>query len=188
MQGRGPNPGAKSGRQIVIERPSDLTSVSRGYLEDGRRGTLLRMTEPLAAALAQAVAAKDSAGVRALLHPEVDFRGMTPGRVWDADSPDDVIATLGTWFDDDDIIESIEEVQTDAFADRKRVGYRLRVRNRDGLHLVEQQAYLTEREGRIGWLRIMCAGYRPVTEELEPDPDRQVRVRAPMANAAQENT
>ena len=125
--------------------------------------------------------------MRALLHPEVDFRGMTPGRVWDADSPDDVIATLGTWFDDDDIIESIEEVQTDAFADRKRVGYRLRVRNRDGLHLVEQQAYLTEREGRIGWLRIMCAGYRPVTEELEPDPDRQVRVRAPMANAAQEN-
>jgi hypothetical protein len=144
------------------------------------------MTEPLAAALARAVAAKDSTGVRALLHPEVDFRGMTPGRVWDADNPDDVVATLGTWFDDDDVIESIEEVDTDAFADRERVGYRLRVRNPDGLHLVEQQAYLSEREGRIGWLRIMCAGYRPVTEELELDPDRQVRVRGPIANAAPE--
>lgn len=31
-----------------------------------------------------------------------------------------------------------------------------------GLHLVEQQAYLSEREGRSGWLRIMCAGYRPI--------------------------
>jgi hypothetical protein len=145
------------------------------------------MTEPLAAALAQAVAAKDSAGVRALLHPEVDFRGMTPGRVWDADNPDDVVATLGTWFDDDDVIESIEGLDTDAFADRERVGYRLRVRNPDGLHLVEQQAYLSQREGRIGWLRIMCAGYRPVTEELEPDPDRQVRVRGPITNTAREN-
>ena len=57
-------------------------------------------------------------------------------------------------------------METDAFADRERVGYRLRVRNTDGLHLVEQQAYLTERDGRIGWLRIICAGYRPVTEDL----------------------
>jgi hypothetical protein len=36
------------------------------------------------------------------------------------------------------------------------------VRNDEGLHLVEQQAYLSERDGRIGWLRVMCAGYRPV--------------------------
>jgi hypothetical protein len=55
-------------------------------------------------------------------------------------------------------------VQTDSFADRQRVGYRFRVRNGDGLHLVEEQAYLSEREGRIGWLRIMCAGYPPVAE------------------------
>lgn len=67
--------------------------------------------------------------MRALLHPEVDFRGMTPGRVWDADCADDVVATLGAWFDDDDVIESIEGIDTDAFADRERVGYRLRVRN-----------------------------------------------------------
>jgi hypothetical protein len=35
------------------------------------------------------------------------------------------------------------------------------VRNDDGQNLVEQQAYLSERDGRIGWLRIMCSGYRP---------------------------
>jgi hypothetical protein len=27
---------------------------------------------------------------------------------------------------------------------------------------VEQQAYLSERDGRIGWLRVLCSGYRPV--------------------------
>lgn len=144
------------------------------------------MTEPLAASFAQAVAAKDSPKLRELLHPDVDFRGMTPGRVWDADGPDDVLATIGTWFDEHDMIENVEELETDAFADRERVGYRLRVRNNDGLHLVEQQVYLSERDGRIGWLRIMCAGYRPVTADLKPDPDRQVRVRTPIATQVSE--
>ena len=141
------------------------------------------MTEPLAAAFARAVAAKDLSTVRDLLHPELDFRGMTPGRVWEADGPEDVLDALGTWFDENDMIEGIELLETDSFADRERVGYRLRVRNADGLHLVEQQVYLTPREDRIGWLRIMCSGYRPVTDALLPAADREVRVRVPRSRA-----
>jgi hypothetical protein len=110
---------------------------------------------------AQAVAAKDHDGVRALLHPEVDFQAMTPRKVWDASSPEDVVRALGVWFDEGDHIDSLVCVDTDAFADRERVGYRLSVSNGDGAFLVEQQAYLSPREGRIGWLRIMCSGYRP---------------------------
>jgi hypothetical protein len=110
----------------------------------------------------RAVAAKDHEAVRGLLHPEVDFRAMTPKKIWEADGPQDVVAAVQTWFDDGDVIEELESLSSDAFADCERVGYRLRVRNDDGLHLVEQQAYLSERDGRIGWLRIMCAGYRPI--------------------------
>ena len=110
---------------------------------------------------ARAVAAKDHDRVRELLHPELDFRAMTPKRIWDAETPDDVIAALSTWFDDGDRIDGLDVVETDAFADRQRVGYRLRINNADGEHLVEQQAYLSELDGRIGWLRIMCSGYRP---------------------------
>lgn len=131
---------------------------------------LVHTTGPLAATFARCVAAKDLDGVRDLLHPGVDFQAMTPRRVWDADGPEDVLAALRTWFDDDDVIEGIESLETDAFADRERVGYRLRVRTPDGLHLVEQQAYLSAREGRIGWLRIMCAGYRPVADDLRAEP------------------
>ena len=120
------------------------------------------MTDSLAAAFARGVAAKDEAAVRELLHPEIDFRGMTPGRVWEADGPEDVLAAIGTWFDDSDVIEGVEEIDTASFADRQRAGYRLRVRNEDGLHLVEQQAYLSERDGRIGWLRVMCSGFRSI--------------------------
>ena len=122
------------------------------------------MSEVLGAAFARAVATKDEAGLRELLHPGVDFRGMTPSRIWEGAGPEDVLAVLGAWFEETDVIEAVESVETDSFADRQRVGYRFRVRNGDGLHLVEQQAYLSEREGRIGWLRIMCAGFRPVAD------------------------
>jgi hypothetical protein len=116
----------------------------------------------LAADFAEAMAAKDHDRIRTMLHPEIDFHAMTPRKTWAAAGPDDIIAAIGTWFGDGDVIEALEKVETDSFADRERVGYRLKVRNDEGLHLVEQQAYLSERDGQIGWLRIMCAGYRPV--------------------------
>jgi hypothetical protein len=112
---------------------------------------------------AHAVAAKDADRIRSLLHPEVDFRGMTPSRTWEATDPDALLEILlGCWFEDSDEIQSVEAVESDSFADRERVGYRFAVRNPDGLHLVEQQAYIGERDGRIGWMRVVCSGFRPI--------------------------
>jgi hypothetical protein len=111
---------------------------------------------------ATALAAKDFDRVRALLHPEIDFRGMTPNRVWEAADPDRVITEiLQQWFEPSDEILSLDAVETGEVGDRERVGYRLSVRNPDGLHSVEQQAYLEERDGRIGWMRVLCSGFRP---------------------------
>ena len=120
------------------------------------------MTQTLAEDFARAVATKDHDRVRDLLHPDLDFRAMTPNRIWEATDSGGVVDALKVWFDDGDRIEALDAIEVDAFADRARVGYRLRVRNNDGEHLVEQQAYLSERDGRISWLRIMCSGYRPV--------------------------
>jgi hypothetical protein len=117
----------------------------------------------LGAAFASALAAKDFGRLEELLHPEIDFRGMTPKRFWEASDPEAVVSgVLRQWFEDHDEIQSLEQVDTDVIADRERVGYRFRVRNPDGHFLVEQQAYLTERDGRIGWMRVMCTGFRPV--------------------------
>jgi hypothetical protein len=60
----------------------------------------------------------------------------------------------------EDEIEALERLDGDVFADRLRVGYRFAVTNPDGRFLVEQQAYLTERDGRIGWMRVLCSGFR----------------------------
>jgi hypothetical protein len=119
----------------------------------------------LARGFATALAAKDFDGIAQLLHPEIDFRALTPGRQWEAAEPGAVVdGILRVWFDDSDEIEALERIETDAFADRERVGYRFRVHNADGPFVVEQQAYLSERDGKIGWMRVVCSGFRPVLD------------------------
>jgi hypothetical protein len=123
----------------------------------------METTTTLGTEFARALAAKDYDRITDLFHPEIDFRGLTPRRVWEAGDPATAISTiLQQWFEDSDEIEALEYLETDSFADRERVGYRFRVRNPDGLFLVEQQVYLEERDGRIGWLRSVCSGFRPI--------------------------
>jgi hypothetical protein len=127
-----------------------------------RDDAAMQQTTTLGADFAQALAAKDSPRLRELMHPEVDFRGLTPKRVWEASDPDAVLdVLLGHWFDDSDEIEALERVESDAFSDRERVGYRFSVSNPEGRFVVEQQAYLSATDGRIGWMRVVCSGYRP---------------------------
>ena len=119
----------------------------------------------LGAAFAIALAAKDFDAIRAMLHPEIDFRALTPNRSWEASDPDAVIGSvLREWFEDADEIEELLKLESDAFADRERVGYRFRVRNPEGVFEVEQQVYIGEVDGRIGWMRSVCSGYRPIAE------------------------
>ena len=115
---------------------------------------------------AHALAAKDPERLLGLLHPDIEFRALTPRRSWEADGPEAVLSVLlGHWFEEADDIQAVERLESDGFADRERVGYRLRVGNPEGVFLVEQQAYLSERDGRIAWMRVLCAGYRPVSTQ-----------------------
>jgi hypothetical protein len=40
---------------------------------------------------ATAILARDWEGVKAVLDPAVDFRGLTPGRLWEAETADDAV-------------------------------------------------------------------------------------------------
>ena len=120
-------------------------------------------TSTLGADFAHAFAGKDAARMRELLHAEVDFKGLTPSRSWEAGDRDAVIDILfGSWLEDKDRVEALEEVEEDAVADRERVGYRCSVTNPDGRFVFEQQAYLSARDGQIDWMRVVCSGFRPV--------------------------
>lgn len=118
--------------------------------------------DTLGLAFAQALGHKDFETVHGLLHAAIDFRGLTPGRAWEASGSSAVInGVLRKWFEDSDTLVEIEALQTDSFADRQRVAYRFRGENQDGPFVVEQQAYYTEKDGQIDWMRVLCSGFRP---------------------------
>jgi hypothetical protein len=122
------------------------------------------MDQHIGERFAQALATKDAPALLGLLEPDVDFRALTPNRFWEANSASEVVdeIILGTWFDPDDHIQSLEDMQTGSVADRDRVSYQLRVQNGDRVFLVEQQAYFAVEHDRINWLRILCSGYRAI--------------------------
>ncbi len=111
---------------------------------------------------AEALGAKDFEVIAGLLDPAIDFRGLTPRRNWEAGDPAEVGAILRQWFEPSDRIDEIVEIEEGGISDRGRVAYRFRGENEDGPFVVEQQAYFTERDGRIDWMRVLCSGFRPV--------------------------
>jgi hypothetical protein len=117
----------------------------------------------LAQDLAAAVAARDFAGAGALVHPEVDFRGMTPNRIWEGEGPAGVEDALRMWLDNDERdVSGVEALAGDTLEDTARVAWRVRGTRAEGPFVFEQQAYVRERDGQIGWLRVMCTGPRPL--------------------------
>lgn len=126
------------------------------------------MTVPLGGsprdAFVGAVATRDVSALRDCLTPDVDFRGLTPGRSWEAGTPDEVVdVVLGHWFAETDRITSVDRVEHgDAVGDVRRLAYRFSLVNDAGPHVVEQQAYYKVRDGRLAYLRMVCSGFQPV--------------------------
>ena len=114
----------------------------------------------------RALVARDIPGLRGVLADPVDFQALTPGRHWQASSGAEVAAEiiLGRWFAPARI-DRLCSLMTGEVAGRGHVAYRLQVRAWDGDYLIEQQAYYDTTEGgRIGWMRLLCSGYRPVLD------------------------
>jgi len=120
------------------------------------------ITEPtLGRQFVDALAKRDAERLRAVLHPEVDFRGLTPNRVWEAtDAASALEIVLGSWFEPEDHLDELVLVECDAFADREQLRFRFEGHNAGGPFVVEQQAYLSDRDDRIGWMRLVCSGFR----------------------------
>jgi hypothetical protein len=116
----------------------------------------------LGRAFAEALAHKRFDDAIALLAPEIEFRALTPRRGWEASVPEEVGEILRQWFKDTVEIEEVVAIETDSVADRRRVAYRFQGRDEDGPFAIEQQAYYSEQDGRIVWMRVLCSGYRPL--------------------------
>jgi hypothetical protein len=109
-----------------------------------------------------AILARDFPRARSLLHTDIDFRAMTPNRVWEAGEPAGVEEVLRAWFEHPDReVERVDPIEPTAVEDTMRVGWRVYGRRADGPFVYEQQAYVREDDGQVVWLRVMCSGPRP---------------------------
>ena len=111
----------------------------------------------------EALAAKDVERLERVLAPDIDFKGMTPGTHWDADTASSLIKdVLFKWFEPHDRIEQVLSVDTGEVVDRSRVTYRFLISTPTGPHEAEQQMYYETADDRITFARIMCSGFRPL--------------------------
>lgn len=109
-----------------------------------------------------AILARDIARARGLLDPAIDFRAMTPSRVWEADDPAGVEEVLRSWFEHPERdVERVDPTEAASVEDTLRVGWRVYGSRADGPFVYEQQAFVREEDGRVVWLRVMCSGPRP---------------------------
>jgi len=109
-----------------------------------------------------AIVARDEDALTGSLADAVDFKGLTPGRFWEADDPDGVReVVLGHWFEEQDKVVAVRGVTEGQVADTLRIGYQLELECPDGPYVVEQQAYYRTGPGGIDYLRIVCSGFRP---------------------------
>ena len=126
------------------------------------------MSDP-AASFVRAVAERDADLLRAVLAADVDFKGLTPGRAWEARGPDEVVdVVLGHWFEPQDRVVAVHPVEHGRVADTELLGYGFDLVLPEGPHVVQQQAFLRTEDGRISWMRVVCSGFRPVTESGQP--------------------
>ena len=114
-------------------------------------------------AFAEALLSKEWGHLESLLSSEVDFRGLTPRKQWEASTPKDLIDTVfSQWFGPTVDICEIIDIATDRIVDRHRVVYRFRVHGDEDDYVCEQTAYFDEADGKIVTLRILCTGFLPV--------------------------
>lgn len=124
----------------------------------------------LGPAFAHALARGDFHQVAEVLCADIDFAALTPRRTWEAATADDTVRVLRMWFDDATVVDEVVGVHVDTVTDRHCVTYRFAGDRPQGRFVIEQHAYFDDRDGQIGWMRLICSGFRPQPPSSTPSP------------------
>jgi len=88
---------------------------------------------------ADAIAVHDASALADLFADDVDFRALTPRRLWEATKPTEVVdVVLGNWFEETDRIGSVTRAEAEPVSDTSHVSYRFDIDNEDGPQVAEQ--------------------------------------------------
>jgi hypothetical protein len=103
------------------------------------------MTASVTCGFVDAILAQDLPRACSVLHADIDFRAMTPNRVWEANGPAGVEKVLRAWFEHPERdVERVDATEPVSVEDTLRVGWRVYGSDTNGPFIYEQQAYLRE--------------------------------------------
>lgn len=117
----------------------------------------------LAEAFVASLSRRDFSWLQELFHPRIRFRALVPPGVREAGDAAGAVGHLRRWFEDADAFVVLAST-VGRVGPRLHVSYRIRLREEGVWSIVEQQAYLDGKEGRIHALDLLCSGFIP-----EPD-------------------
>ena len=118
--------------------------------------------ELLGPAFAHALSRRDFAQVAEVLSPDIEFAALTPRRAWDAPSAEEAVRVTAHLVQrGDGRRRRAGQSASDVVGDRHCVTYRFAGERAGERFVIEQHAYYTERDDRIGWMRLLCSGFRP---------------------------
>ena len=118
-------------------------------------------SHPQAAAIAAAVAGRDSAGLAAAVTGTVRLRALLPGGPIEEHGRDAVIARFGGWFAGMDTIDLVESAG-EAVAGRLLIHYRLDLARRGTRWACTQTLVCKIVDGRLATIDLLCSGFREI--------------------------
>jgi hypothetical protein len=116
---------------------------------------------PQAAAVAAAVAGRDSNQLAAAVTDTVRLRALLPGGPIEEHGRDAVVARVGGWFADMDTVHLVESAG-EAVADRLLIHYRLDVARRGSRWACTQTSICKLVGGRLATIDLLCSGFREI--------------------------
>ena len=116
---------------------------------------------PLAAAIAAAVADRDSGQLAAAVTDTVRLRALLPGGPIEEHGREAVVARFGRWFADMDAVGLVESAGQ-AVADRLLIHYQLDLAQRDTRWACTQTSICKIIDGRLATIDLLCSGFREI--------------------------
>jgi hypothetical protein len=118
-------------------------------------------SHPTAAAIAAAVAGRDSVRLAAAVTDTVRLRALLPGGPIEEHGRDAVVACFGRWFADMDAVGVVESAG-EAVADRLLIHYRLDLVQCGTRWACTQTSICKIDDGRLATIDLLCSGFREI--------------------------
>ncbi len=116
-------------------------------------------------AFVDALAARDTDRLRALVAVDVQLRALVPSGFRESVGAEAVLARMQSWFAEPERLDVLTK-EVLHVADRLRVHYRFGERYGEGdSEIIEQDAYCEVANGRIVALDLLCSGHLPIPQE-----------------------